>query len=60
MSWDPSKYAGYKVTKLKPNGPAEDQELEKWLYGKDQMKQVGRHRRGVVEAKNAWKGKKDC
>ena len=49
MAWDPNKYAGYKVTKLKPNGPAEGQEVEKWLYGKDQMKQPGRHRRNVTE-----------
>ena len=51
MSWDSSKYAGYKVTKLKPNGPAEGQELDQWLYGKEQMKQPGRHRRSALEVR---------
>ena len=51
MAWDSSKYAGYKVTKLKANGPAEGQELEQWLFGKEQMKQPGRHRRGALEVR---------
>ena len=56
MAWDASKYAGYKVTKLKPNGPEEVQELEKWLYGKDQEKVTGRHRRPVSEVRTGhWR-----
>ena len=64
MAWDPTKYANYKVTKLKPNGPGEGQELEKWLYGKDQAKVPGRHRRRYAEGHAGhwrdWRGEKDC
>ena len=64
MAWDSSKYAGYKVTKLKANGPAEGQEVEQWLYGKDQVKQVGRHRRGYAEGHAGhwkdWRKVEDC
>ena len=50
MSWDASKYAGYKVTKLKPNGPVEGQEVDAWLFGKDQQKEPGRHRTSYTDA----------
>ena len=64
MAWDANKYAGYKVTKLEPNGPVEDQELEKWLFGKGQAKVPGRHRRKALEARSGhwreWSQSKDC